>query len=275
MNQDQYNAKRLRRRIWITIIVALLALATVLLSTMSGAFNFRKGVNVLPDLTGMTEEDAVAAIEKLQGKASVSYEPSSRIKGTVIRQGLAAGSTVTPNSTVGIVVSGGKEAEEAPSASEQILPSFIGLSMELAQRSAENLGVTIVENGYVYDDNIPHGSIVEQDPAGGSRAVRGQAVRVRLSAGPETVRYTITVNVSGPGTVSPNTTTVVEGEDVTFTITPNEGYMIESVRVDGEEVRALNRYSFLTVDSNHTLSVTFREQRGALEELIEQFFGRP
>ena len=273
MNQDRYNAQRLRKRLWITIIAALLALLTVIVSTMSGAFNFHKGLNSLPDLTGMTEADAIAAIEKLNGHASVSYEASTLKEGTVIRQGTPAGDAVTPNSTVTIVVSSGKPDAEATSEPQELLPSFIGLSMELAQRTAEELGVTLVEGDYIYDDNIPYGSIVDQEPAGGAKITKGMAIKVQLSAGPETVRYTITVEAGPGGSVSPGTTTVVEGEDVSFMITPNDGYEIERLVIDGTEVHALDRYSFLTVDSNHTLSVTFREQRGMLEEFIDQFFG--
>ena len=273
MNQDRYNAERMRKRLWITIIAALLALLTVILSTCSGAFNFHKGLNSLPDLTGMTEEDAIATIEKLRGHASVSYEASTAKAGTVIRQGIPAGDAVTPNSTVSIVVSSGKPDAQPSAEPQELLPSLIGLSMELAQRTAEELGVTLIEGDYVYDDNIPYGSIVEQNPAGGTKVTKGMAVTVQLSAGPETTRYTITVEAGYGGSVSPGTTTVVEGEDISFSITPNEGYIIDRLVVDGTEVHALDRYSFLTVDSDHTLSVTFREQRGMLEELIDQFFG--
>ena len=273
MNQDRYNAERMRKRLWITIIAALLALLTVILSTCSGAFNFHKGLNSLPDLTGMTEEDAIATIEKLRGHASVSYEASTAKAGTVIRQGIPAGDAVTPNSTVSIVVSSGKSDAQPSAEPQELLPSLIGLSMELAQRTAEELGVTLIEGDYVYDDNIPYGSIVEQNPAGGTKVTKGMAVTVQLSAGPETTRYTITVEAGYGGSVSPGTTTVVEGEDISFTITPNEGYAIDRLVVDGTEVHSLDRYSFLTVDSNHTLSVTFREQRSMLEEFIDQFFG--
>ena len=273
MNQDRYNAERLRKRMWITIIVALLALLTVILSTLSGAFNFHKGVNSLPDLTGMTEADAVATIEKLKGHASVSYEPNNAKEGTVIRQDIPAGDAVTPNSTVSIVVSSGRPDAQPSAEPQALLPSFIGLSMELANRTAEELGVNLIEGDYVYDDNIPYGSIVDQDPAGGAKVTKGMAVTVLLSAGPETRRYTITVEAGPGGSVSPGTTTVVEGEDISFTITPNDGYIIDHLVVDGIEVHALDRYSFLTVDSSHTLSVSFREQRTMLEEFIDQFFG--
>ena len=273
MNQDRYQAERLRKRLWITIIAALLALLTVILSTFSGAFNFHKGINSLPDLTGMTEADAIAAIEKLNGHASVSYEASTLKEGTVIRQGTPAGDAVTPNSTVSIVVSSGSPSVQPTAQPQAMLPSFVGLSMELAERTAEEIGVNLIEDGYVYDDTIPYGSIVEQDPAVGTSVTQRMAVKVKLSAGPEASRYTITVEAGSGGSVSPGTTTVVEGEDVSFTITPDDGYVIDHLVVDGTEVHALDRYSFLTVDSDHTLSVTFREQRGMLEEFIDQFFG--
>lgn len=275
MKQDRYSARQLRKRMWITIIVSALALLTVLLSVSTGAFNFHKGGNAMPDLTGMTEEEAVAAIEKLGGHASVSYEVSMRQKGTVIRQDLPAGETVMANSNVGVVVSGGHENSAATNTPIPLLPNFTGLSMELATASAEQLGVKLEEDGYVYSDDIPYGSIVDQKPAGGAEIHPGDVIKVQISAGPEIVRYTITVDAGPGGTVSPGTTTVKEGSDVTFHITPDEGYEIASIRVDGEEVHLLERYSFLSVDENHTLSVTFQEQKSAIEDLFEQIFGSP
>ena len=54
---------------------------------------------------------------------------------------------------------------------------------------------------------------------------------MKLSAGPEIVRYTITVDAGPGGTVSPGTTTVKEGSDVTFHITPNEGYVLDVLTI--------------------------------------------
>lgn len=274
MNQDQYNAQRLRKRMWITLIAAVLALITVVLSAMTGAFNFHKGLNAMPDLTGMTEEQAVAAVEKLRGHANVSYEASDKTEGTVIRQGIPAGGSVTPNTNVHIVVSSGKPDPMTPFDIKDRLPNFIGLSMDLAKVTAEELKVTLEEDGYVYDDSIPYGSIVEQDPTGGTEIVPGTVVRVKISAGPEIVRYTITVTAGYGGSISPETVTVEEGEDISFTITPDDGYVIASLRVDDEEVQVQDRYTFLTVDANHTITATFEEEaRSGLEELFEQIFG--
>lgn len=275
MNEERYQARRLRKRMWISLVAAVLALITVVLCALSGAFNFHKGLNALPDLTGMTEEQAVAAIEKLRGHASVSYEPSEKREGTVIRQGLPAGDSVTPNSTVSIVVSSGPEDPAKQEETQDRMPSFIGLAMDLAKANAEQLNLVLVEDGYVYDDNIPYGSIVEQDPAGGSVIVPGSAVRVKISAGPEIVKYTITVEAGPGGSISPETITVQEGEDVSFSIKPDDGYVLASLRVDGEEVQKLERYTFLAVDESHTLSATFEEApHNGLEDLFEQIFGQ-
>ena len=274
MNQERYQARRLRKRMWITLIAAVLALITVVLSALTGAFNFHKGLNTIPDLTGMTEEDAIAAVEKLHGNPAVSYQPSDKREGLVISQGIPAGESVTPNSTVSIVVSSGKEEETTPFEMKDRLPSFVGLSMDLAKVTAEELGVHLVEDGYVYDDSIPYGSIVEQDPEGGTEIVKGSAIRVKISAGPEIVRYTITVHAGQGGSISPDTLTVEEGEDVSFTITPDDGYVIESLQVDGEAVQVQNRYTFLTVDADHTISATFvEEHKSGLEDLFETIFG--
>lgn len=75
----------------------------------------------------------------------------------------------------------------------------------------------------------------------------------------ETV-YTITSSASAGGTISPSgETTVDEGEDQTFTITPSEGYKISSVLVDGVDAGAVSSYTFTNVQADHTISVAFEE----------------
>jgi hypothetical protein len=72
--------------------------------------------------------------------------------------------------------------------------------------------------------------------------------------------HTFTVTAGTHGTISPNgKVEVVEGTNQTFTITPEKGYEIDKVLVDGEEVSVTNnRYTFTNVKSNHTISVTFK-----------------
>ena len=75
--------------------------------------------------------------------------------------------------------------------------------------------------------------------------------------------HTITATVEGEnGTISPSgPVSVNKGDDKKFTITPSEGYVIASLKVDGTEVEnPSNTYTFTNVTSNHTIDVSFKEQ---------------
>lgn len=73
--------------------------------------------------------------------------------------------------------------------------------------------------------------------------------------------YTITVTAGLGGSVSPRgTVSVNEGESVTFTITPEEGYETSEVKVDGQSVGACETYTFMDVSGDHTLYTVFRQK---------------
>ncbi len=75
-------------------------------------------------------------------------------------------------------------------------------------------------------------------------------------------RYNVTVNAGNGGSVTPSgEQTVYEGNDFTFTATPNDCYEIASVTVDGNNVslNANNSYTISNVTANHTVNVTFNQ----------------
>ena len=69
--------------------------------------------------------------------------------------------------------------------------------------------------------------------------------------------YTIDVTSTGNGTTTPGDTTVEFESDVTFTMTPDNGYHVADVLVDGVSVGAVTTYTFDSVAANHTLNVTY------------------
>lgn len=76
--------------------------------------------------------------------------------------------------------------------------------------------------------------------------------------GNNTKKYTITSVVDGQGgSVSPSVT-VNQGASATFYITPNKGYEISDVIVDGKSVGAVPSYQFTNVNQNHTIYVKFK-----------------
>jgi uncharacterized membrane protein len=70
--------------------------------------------------------------------------------------------------------------------------------------------------------------------------------------------YTINVTVNLGGIITPSgSVTVNPGANQTFTITPNEGYHVADVKVDGVSVGAVTTYTFDNLNANHTIEVSF------------------
>ena len=68
----------------------------------------------------------------------------------------------------------------------------------------------------------------------------------------------ITATADEHGKIDPEgTVTVPKGESKTFTITPDSGYYIKDVLVDGKSVGAVSTYTFENVVDNHTIHATF------------------
>ncbi len=69
----------------------------------------------------------------------------------------------------------------------------------------------------------------------------------------------ITATADEHGKIDPaaGTVTVPKGESKTFTITPDSGYRIKDVLVDGVSVGAVSTYTFENVVENHTIHATF------------------
>src|SRR5690606_32853908 len=72
--------------------------------------------------------------------------------------------------------------------------------------------------------------------------------------------YEIVATAGANGSISPSGTTVVNcGEDQTYTIIPNAGYMIADVLVNGVSVGAVASYTFENVTEDQTIAVSFVE----------------
>lgn len=70
--------------------------------------------------------------------------------------------------------------------------------------------------------------------------------------------YTIAASAGENGSISPSgVVTVNHGSTQSFTFTPNLGYRVADVLVDGQSVGALNSYEFVNVTQNHTIDVAF------------------
>ena len=72
--------------------------------------------------------------------------------------------------------------------------------------------------------------------------------------------YTINVTAGKGGTISPSgSVRVREGGSLTLTITPDKGYVVSSVKIDGKSVGAVKSYTLTNVMGSHAITVTFRK----------------
>jgi len=117
--------------------------------------------------------------------------------------------------------------------------------------SSDKLGrewnVTPQEDGYTFEPS--------------SRKVKENANDVDFTGTLVTLEtYTITASAGSNGSISPSgNISVSQGSDKSFTITPDAGYSINDILVDGSSVGAVSSYTFINVTEDHTISATFQE----------------
>ena len=154
------------------------------------AYTVSRGPDLVavPDgVVGAMQSDAQAALEAAD--LEVDYGPAMHDdeapKGSVLSAALPDGSPAEPGAqvergaTVLLVLSDGP----APVS----VTSVVNITVEQAQEqlAPDALGVEVGEE--VFHDSVPAGRIVEQSPAPGATAHRGDVVTVKVSKGPETV----------------------------------------------------------------------------------------
>jgi eukaryotic-like serine/threonine-protein kinase len=131
----------------------------------------------VPDVTGETYSTAFRILrdEGFRVARKERFSPDVE-EGDVIRQDPRPGVRAVQGSTVTLFVSKGQELA--------VVPSVVGFDRRTAEDElrAGGFEVDVFE---VFDDSEP-GTVVAQDPAGGTEAVKGSTVRIDVSQGPET-----------------------------------------------------------------------------------------
>ncbi|HZX55868.1 MAG TPA: PASTA domain-containing protein [Ilumatobacteraceae bacterium] len=178
----------------------------------------------LPELVGMTLDQATASLQQL-GLVLQEGHPvfdETVPAGTVIswmvpdQPGLKAGGTVTPKTTVQVVLSAGPEP--------RVVPDLTGMTVDEATATLQPLGLVIAQLEPEFSETVASGSIIRQDLPKGSSVDRGAVVSVVVSKGQDLVavpplggltlqQATDTLTAAGlaVGTVSGNPAGVVVG----------------------------------------------------------------
>ncbi|HYP23044.1 MAG TPA: Stk1 family PASTA domain-containing Ser/Thr kinase [Actinomycetota bacterium] len=169
-----------RRGVWY-VLAALLILALFGLGAWLLANNFLGGGDEVdvPNVVGLTEEDAVDRLERRGFEVDVEERPSDKPEGDVFRQDPDRGEQAEEGSTVTIFVSTGPEAFE--------VPDLRGEELRDARRELKQADLTVGTITRQPSEDVPPDTVLDQFPRPPAEVRPGDAVDLVVSSGPEAI----------------------------------------------------------------------------------------
>jgi Tfp pilus tip-associated adhesin PilY1 len=156
---------------------------------------------------------------------------------------------VTADHTINAVFLPTYTITTSPGANGTITPAG---PYEIVQGASQTFAIT-ANSGYaiqqVYVDGNPQGPMDSYTFSNVAENHTISATFVPL--------HTITATADSNGSITPGTVTVVDGDSQLFVFSPNSGYTVDDVKVDGVSMGTLSSYKFTNITSNHTIQVTF------------------
>jgi serine/threonine-protein kinase len=163
--------------------------AVVLLATFGGIAWGWQALNAylnvpevsVPDLVGrsLIEAEAIARQRRLNVQVVQQVHNATLPTGSVVSQDPPAGTSVKVNRAVGLVTSLGPEMV--------IVPDVRRRSLEDTRFTVEQARLVVGEIRETYDDSVPSGFIITQDPAPGASVARGTPVNLTVSKGQQAI----------------------------------------------------------------------------------------
>lgn len=164
--------------IWAGVSVVAVVLVAVLIWVISlpNSSGPAEVSRVVPDVTGMTQQEAQDALEAQDLVPDITEEESNDIdEGIVIRSFPAAGLRTDPNSPVQVFVSSGTAKVSVPDVTE--------MTIEDATKELEDAGLEVGSTTTSNSASIPEGTVTGTSPAQGKAVEPGSTVDLTLSNG--------------------------------------------------------------------------------------------
>jgi len=171
-----------RRKVWpwFALVAVLLVIAGIV-AWQLGLFEPTEPPVVVPELTGLTLQQAEEALAAVQlGVGQVEERFSEEESGTVIAQAPEPGREVQPEATVDLVLSMGEELFEVPDLS--------GMTENDAIRALRDAGFELDTIEREYNAAVPEGQVISTSPAVGGSFPSGTPVTIVVSRGTELKR---------------------------------------------------------------------------------------
>ena len=170
---DGTGGRSIRRWLVAVAVLAVLAVAVTVAINVTGFRNAR-----VPDVTGMTSQDAIAALQGAGFKTRQQPKPDSTIPTDhVIGTDPAANTAVGSGDEITVNVSSGPDERE--------IPDVANLSFADAERKLNDAGFDRLKPTNSADPTVPTGLVIGTVPAADSKASITDEITVMVSGGPD------------------------------------------------------------------------------------------
>ncbi len=210
-------------------ITAIVVGAVVVLAGLGIAVWLLLGGVKVPDLEGMSLDEAERALERADLElGKVDYDPDAdEDLWSVIDQDPASGERLKKGSEVDITLAGGEPVE---------VPNLVGISLENAVEALEDVGLGIGDIDEEFDEDVPEGYVLDQDPEADDTLPEGAGVDLVVSKGPEVLEVPDVVGESEDDAIE-----ILEDQGFGWSIETRdsaepEGTVLEQYPEAGEEV---------------------------------------
>ena len=185
--------RKVSRRVKRNRIIALL----ILLGLIFGGYQLLGvGKVAVPSLVGMNQNEAKEVLSTIGLSSEVLEEVFSEDipQGKVISSSPGGGGRISPEGTVGLVLSKGQERIE--------IPAVANLTPDVATQKISALGLTIGDISEVFDMKIESGFVIGTDPKSGEKVKRNSVVNIVVSKGVEKIALVSYVGKGGDEALS-------------------------------------------------------------------------
>ncbi|WP_043560119.1 Stk1 family PASTA domain-containing Ser/Thr kinase [Actinomyces israelii] len=247
--------KQPRRRwwVWVLLLILLILVGSLIGLAASGLIGGKPSPTptptataaTVPDVSGMTEDDAKSAIEGL----GLTYNRGQDVPSDTVKEGLAvssdpgAGTSAVLGTEITVSFSSGAATAE--------VPNVAGMSQSEARKKIEEAGLAWGDVTTEDSPSTQEGNVVRTNPAAGTSMSRGETVSIVVSSGRTTVPDVV-------GKSQDEAQAAIEAAGLTYNTTTNDTKTTDSSKNDQYIVTAIDPQAGQSVNlqSSVTLTVT-------------------
>ena len=189
------DTKKITRILMIVAGVIIALLVILLVANAAGVFSgpglplsTTEEQAVVPDLRGMTEDEARDELTRLKEeektylgmKVETERQPSSEYaEGQIMSQDPNPGEKVDQNTTIFVVISSGEEPETVE------VPKVLGEDESTAEQMIRDAGLVVKKGEAQFSSEYAEGTVMSCDPKPGTEVEEGSEVTIIISLGEE------------------------------------------------------------------------------------------